>query len=99
MKLCHPALKLRLCVGDSATALEKQSITGRSLEKEVLERVKLMWNENSTSIKQLVSLSNVTLNEKIEHLEALLDVKMDSESAAALYEEILRHVQEVETES
>jgi hypothetical protein len=82
-----------------ASALMSSAPTERSLEKEVLERVKLMWNENSTSIKQLVSLSNVTLNEKIEHLEALLDVKMDSESAAALYEEILRHVQEVETES
>ena len=36
-----------------ASALMSSAPTERSLEKEVLERVKLMWNENSTSIKQL----------------------------------------------
>ena len=77
-----------------ALALMKKSSAERALGKEMLERVKLIWDENSTSIKQMVSLSNVTLREKVEHLEALLDTKLEPEIATHLYEEILKHVQE-----
>ena len=62
------------------------------MEKDILDRLQLSWKEHETAIKQLVSLNNVEMKDKITHLENLLEVKVDSKVATALYEEILKNV-------
>ena len=59
---------------------------------DILLGVQLSWKEHETAIKQLVSLNNVEMKDKITHLENLLEVKVDSKVATALYEEILKNV-------
>ena len=75
-------------------ALEATDATNETemIEKNILDRLQLSWKEHETAIKQLVSLNNVEMKDKITHLENLLEVKVDSKVATALYEEILKNV-------